>query len=331
MTSPALPTSADVLAAAKRIAGHATVTPVLRNQVLDERLGATVLLKAECLQVIGAFKFRGAYNRLSQLDPAQRERGVVAWSSGNHAQGVAAAARQLGIRAAIVMPNDAPAIKTANTRALGAEIVGYDRYTQDREQIGRDLAREREAVIVPPYDDPHIIAGQGTAALELAAQTQALVGRDMDLFLAPCGGGGLIAGSALALESASPQTQLYGVEPAAYDDTARSFRSGKREKNEPGATSVCDALMAVMPGEFTFEINRQRLAGVLTVSDEAVLDAVAFAWRELKVVVEPGGAAALAALLHGGIDCRGRTVGIILSGGNVDQALYREALARAVR
>ncbi len=325
------PAAADVLAAARRIAGHATVTPVLRNRILDERVGATVLVKAECLQIGGAFKFRGAYNRLSQLDAEERRRGVVAWSSGNHAQGVAGAAQRLGIHATIVMPTDAPTIKVDNTRAMGAEIITYDRHTQDREQIGRDLARERGAIVVPPYDDPHIIAGQGTAALELAAQTRALVNRDLDVFLAPCGGGGLMAGSALALSEVSPQTKLYSVEPAACDDTARSLRSGKRESNSPDARTVCDSLMPNTPGAITFPINRERLSGGLTATDDQVLDAIAFAWRELKVVVEPGGVVALAALLYGGFDCRGKTVGIILSGGNVDPALYREALSRPMR
>lgn len=330
MTAPA-PTGADVIAAAQRLAGHATSTPVLRNRTLDERIGATVLVKAECLQICGAFKFRGAYNRLSQLNADERKRGVVAWSSGNHAQGVAAAARQLGVHATIVMPTDAPIIKVDNTRAMGAEIVTYDRHTQDREQIGRDLARERGATVVPPYDDPHIIAGQGTTALELAAQTRSLLNRDLDVFLAPCGGGGLISGCALALSEVSPQTKLYAVEPAACDDTARSLRSGQRESNPPGARTVCDSLMPTTPGAITFPINRQRLSGGLTVSDDDALDAIAFAWRELKVVVEPGGAVALAALLYGGLDWRGKTVGIVLSGGNIDPTLYREVLARPAR
>lgn len=329
--TPIEPTGADVFAAAKRLAGHATVTPVLRNRILDERIGATVLVKAECLQVGGAFKFRGAYNRLSQLDADERNRGVVAWSSGNHAQGVAGAAQRLGIHATIVMPTDAPAIKVDNTRAMGAEIVTYDRHSQDREQIGRDLARERGAIVVPPYDDPHIIAGQGTAALEFAAQTRAQLNRDLDVLLAPCGGGGLISGCALAMSEVSPQTKLYSVEPAACDDTARSLRSGKRESNPPGARTVCDSLMPNTPGAITFPINQQRLSGGLTVTDDDALDAVAFAWRELKLVVEPGGVVALAALLYGGFDCRAKTVGIVLSGGNVDPALYRELLARPMR
>ncbi|HEY6644867.1 threonine/serine dehydratase [Povalibacter sp.] len=330
-TTAAEPTAADVFAAARRLAGHATVTPVLRNRILEERVGATVVVKAECLQIGGAFKFRGAYNRLSQLDADERKHGVVAWSSGNHAQGVAAAAQRLGIRATIVMPTDAPAIKVDNTRAMGAQIITYDRHTQDREQIGRDLARERGAIVVPPYDDPHIIAGQGTAALELAAQTRALLNRDLDALLAPCGGGGLISGCALAMSEVSPQTKIYSVEPAACDDTARSLRSGKRESNAPGARTVCDSLMPITPGVLTFAINQQRLAGGLTVTDDDALDAIAFAWRELKIVVEPGGVVALAALLFGGFDCRGQTVGIVLSGGNVDPALYREALGRPMR
>lgn len=325
------PCSADVLSAAQRLAGHARVTPALTNERLNERTGATVVLKAETLQIGGAFKFRGAYNRLSQLDAQQRSRGVVAWSSGNHAQGVAAAALRLNIKAAIVIPADAPAIKVENTRRLGAEIIAYDRRTQDREKIGRELARERGATLVPSYDDPHIIAGQGTVALELAAQTRALLNRDLDILLTPCGGGGLIAGCSLAMAAVSPATQLYSVEPATFDDTMRSLQSGQRQGNPADATSICDALLSPTPGELTWPINRQRLAGGLSVTDEQVLDAMAFAWRELKLVVEPGGAVALAAILYGDFDCRGKTVGIVLSGGNVDPELYRAALSRPER
>jgi threonine dehydratase len=318
--------SASVFAAAKRLAGHAVTTPLLLNPMLNERVGATVVIKPETLQIAGAFKFRGAYNRLSQLTAEERARGVIAWSSGNHAQGVAAAAQRLGIRAAIVMPSDAPAIKVENTRRLGAEIVHYDRHTQDREKIGRDLAHQRGAILVPPYDDPHIIAGQGTTALEMAAQTRTLLNRDLDILLTPCGGGGLIAGCALALSAVSPKTLIHPVEPA-----ARSLQSGERETNSPDARTICDSLMPPRPGELTWSINRERLSSGLVVSDDAVLDAIAFAWRELKLVVEPGGAVALAALLYGNLDCRGKTVGIVLSGGNVDPELYREAQSRRSR
>ncbi|HEU4485809.1 MAG TPA: threonine/serine dehydratase [Povalibacter sp.] len=328
MNPDAAPTSADVFAAARRLAQQAIVTPAISNPVLNERIGATVVIKAETLQVGGAFKFRGAYNRLSQLDAEQRSRGVVAWSSGNHAQGVAAAAKRVGTRAVIVMPDDTPSIKIENTQRFGAGIVRYDRYSQDREQIGRDLAREMNAIVVPPYDDPHIIAGQGTTALELAAQTRALLNRDLDVLMAPCGGGGLVAGCALALSAVSPSTAIYAVEPAGFDDTARSLQSGQRESNAPGARTICDALMPPRPGELTFPINREHLRGGLVVSDNEVLDAIAFAWRELKLVVEPGGCVALAALLHGKLDVRGKTVGIVLSGGNVEPAVYCEALAR---
>jgi threonine dehydratase len=328
MNTDVAPTSADVFAAARRLAHQAIVTPAIVNAAVNDRVGATVIFKAETLQVGGAFKFRGAYNRLSQLDAEQRSRGVVAWSSGNHAQGVAAAAQRVGTRAVIVMPNDSPSIKVENTLRFGAEIVHYDRYSQDREQIGRDLAREMGAVLVPPYDDPHIIAGQGTTALELAAQTRAELNRDLDVLMAPCGGGGLVSGCALALSAVSPRTSIYAVEPAGFDDTARSLRSGKRETNAPDARTICDALMPPRPGELTFPINREHLSGALVVSDDEVLDAIAFAWRELKLVVEPGGCVALAALLHDKLDVRGKTVGIVLSGGNVDPAVYREALSR---
>lgn len=328
MNPDAAPTSADVFAAARRLAQQAIVTPAISNPVLNERIGATVVIKAETLQVGGAFKFRGAYNRLSQLDAEQRSRGVVAWSSGNHAQGVAAAAKRVGTRAVIVMPDDTPSIKIENTQRFGAGIVRYDRYSQDREQIGRDLAREMNAIVVPPYDDPHIIAGQGTTALELAAQTRALLNRDLDVLMAPCGGGGLVAGCALALSAVSPRTAIYAVEPAGFDDTARSLQSGQRESNAPGARTICDALMPPRPGALTYPINREHLHGGLVVSDNEVLDAIAFAWRELKLVVEPGGCVALAALLHGKLDVRGKTVGIVLSGGNVEPAVYCEALAR---
>jgi threonine dehydratase len=320
------PTHANVLAAARRLAGHSIVTPLLRSPVLDELTGARVLLKAEGLQIAGAFKFRGAFNKLVQLDSEARARGAVAWSSGNHAQGVAAAAQRLGIHATIVIPRDAPAMKIANTRRMGADVVLYDRYTESREDIGRALAARNGATIVPPYDDPEIIAGQGTAALELWQQARAAGIDAIDSLLVPCSGGGLVAGCALAFEGVSSATKVYAVEPAGFDDTGRSLASGQRETNVAGAKSVCDALLVPTPGEITFEVNRRLLAGALAVTDEQVFDAMRFAWRELKIVVEPGGAVALAALIAGALACRGSTVAIVLSGANVDAQLYRTVL-----
>ena len=317
---------ADVQAAARRLSGHAFVTPLVQSPVLNERVGGTVLLKAENLQVGGAFKFRGAFNRLVQLTEAERALGVVAWSSGNHAQGVAAAARRLGVQAAIVMPRDAPAIKIENTRRLGAEIIPYDRQRENREDIGRRYQAERGATLVPPYDDPHIIAGQGTLALEIVDQAQRIYGRKVDVLLAPCSGGGLIAGCALAMQDANPETRIYSVEPTEFDDTARSLASGQRVAVRSGATSVCDALQVPTPGELTFEINRRLLAGGLTATDDMACEAMRFAWRELKLVLEPSGALALAAILAGVLDVRNKTTAVVLSGGNVDARLYCEVL-----
>lgn len=320
---------ADVLAAARRIAGHAIVTPLLQSPALDERAGGAVLLKAENLQVCGAFKFRGAFNRLARLTAEERARGVVAWSSGNHAQGVAAAAQRLGVHATIVIPQDAPRIKIENTRRLGAEVVLYDRSGgEDRETIGRRLAAQQGAALAPSYDHPDIIAGQGTLALEIVEQAQSLYGRVVDALLAPCSGGGLIAGCALAMQHVQPRAQVYSVEPAAFDDTARSLASGRRENVRVGATSACDALQAPTPGELTFPINQRLLAGGLTVTDEMAFEAMRFAFRELKLVLEPSGAVALAAVLGGAVETRGRTTAVVLSGGNVDAALYREVLGR---
>ncbi|MBF0392005.1 MAG: threonine/serine dehydratase [Alphaproteobacteria bacterium] len=322
MTSPAFD---DIAAAARRIAGHAVVTPLLESPELSERVGGRLLIKAEVLQVTGSFKFRGAYARLSALAADQRSRGVVAWSSGNHAQAVAAAARRLGIDAVIVMPADAPAVKIDNTRAHGAEIVLYDRWRESREAIGQAIAAERGAVIVPPYDDPGIVAGQGTLGLELAAQAEAL-GAPLDHVLAPCSGGGLVAGIALALERLSPATIVHSVEPRGFDDAARSLAAGHRQANQPGAESFCDALLAPMPGVVTFPIHQRLLGPGLVVDDHETAAAMACAFARLKLVVEPGGAVALAAALCGRLDCRGRTVAVVLSGGNVDPATSLAAI-----
>jgi threonine dehydratase len=322
----ALPTAADVAQAAIRIQDAALYTPLLHSPALDRRVGGTVLVKAEPLQRTGSFKFRGAYNRLVQLDEQQRKAGVVAFSSGNHAQGVAAAARSLGIAATIVMPRDAPAIKRENTRSYGAEIVLYDRASESREAIAARLADERGATLVPSFDDPHIIAGQGTAGREAIQQAAAMVTLP-DAAYVPAGGGGLIAGCALAIKAAHPVTQLYAVEPAGFDDHGLSLAAKRRVGHAPGAKTFCDALMAPEPGELTFAINNTLLDGALSVTDDEVARAIAFAFRELKLVVEPGGAVALAAALAGKTR-RSGTILLIVSGGNVETETFRDCLER---
>ncbi|MFL6800089.1 MAG: threonine/serine dehydratase [Xanthobacteraceae bacterium] len=317
----ALPTSADVDAAAQRLAGVALRTPLITSPVLDALTGARIFLKAEILQRTGSFKFRGAYNKLSCIPPTERAGGVVAFSSGNHAQGVAAAAQLLGMPALIVMPSDAPRPKRERTAALGAEVVLYDRMREDRAAIARDLAEQRGAALVPPYDDALVIAGQGTVGREIA-EDLAAQGLAPDLVAVTASGGGLTAGIALALKARVPQARIYTVEPQGFDDHARSFRSGKRERNSALTGTICDALMAQTPGELTFEINRTLVGEGAAVSDEEVAAAVAFAFRELKLVVEPGGAVALAALLAGKIDVKGKVAVAVLSGGNVDPELF---------
>jgi threonine dehydratase len=315
-------TFADVEAAAARIAGHAVVTPLLESPALSERIGARVLVKPETLQRVGAFKFRGAYNRLSQLDAEQKTRGVVAFSSGNHAQGVALAAKLLGMPALIVMPADAPAIKVAATRSYGAEIRLYDRLTESREAIAAEIARERGAVIVPAFDDPHIVAGQGTVGLEMVRQAQAL-GAAFDMVLAPIGGGGLMAGISLVMKALSPETELYGVEPTRFDDLSQSLAKGERVTLHPTTRSLCDALESPSTGDITFPILKRNLAAAADVSDAEVAEAIRYAFTTLKLVVEPGGSVGLAALLAGKIKPRaGQTVGLVLSGGNVDPELF---------
>ena len=323
MTRP--PAFADVQAAAARLAGYAQRTPLLARTPLDELVGGRVLLKLETLQHTGSFKFRGAWNRLTQLTAAQRKAGVVAFSSGNHAQGVAAAARLLGIPATIVMPADAPAIKLRKTEQLGAQIVRYDRQRESREAIAGALARERGAVLVPSFDDPDIIAGQGTAGLEIVEQAQAL-DLPLDDVIACCSGGGLVAGIALAVSTLSPATRVWCAEPAGFDDHARSLAAGQRLANPPGGHSICDALLAPTPGELTFAINNALLTGGLVVTDAEVREAIAYAARVLKLVVEPGGAVALASVLSGKLDARGRTVAVVLSGGNIEDSLLAEVL-----
>lgn len=314
---------ADIEAAARRLDGVSVRTPLISSHALDEATGGKVLVKPECLQVTGSFKIRGAYNFLSQLSPEEAERGVVAFSSGNHAQGVAAAGAMLGIRTAIVMPEDAPRAKLENTRRLGGEVVTYDRYTGDREAIARDIAAERDAVVVPSYDHDYIIAGQGTVGLEIAEQCTEL-GTVPDQVLVCCGGGGLISGSATALRARLPDVSVHPVEPEDFDDTARSLKSGSREQIGESARSICDALLAPSPGELTFAIMQRVVADGVTVSDDDVREAMRFAFRHLKIVAEPGGAVALAAVLAGRIDTADRTTVVVISGGNVDSELFAE-------
>ena len=319
-------TFAEVQSAAERLAGRAVVTPLIESPALNERLGGRVLVKPETLQRVGAFKFRGAFNRLSRLSPDERKGGVVAFSSGNHAQGVALAARLLGLPSLIVMPADAPTVKVEATRGYGAEVRFYDRATDDREALAAAAAAERGAVVVPAFDDPFIIAGQGTAGLEIAKQAAAQ-GASIDLLLGPVGGGGLMSGVSLAMGALSPATRLYGVEPAGFDDTRRSLEAGERRGAPPAPRSLCDALESPMPGKLTFPILRDHLAGVFTATDAEVAEAMRYAFATLKLVVEPGGAVSLAALLAGKLDLAGRTAAIILSGGNVDPDLFSRVLA----
>jgi len=323
-----LPTIDAVRAAAERIKGKAVLTPLLESPMLNRRLGGRLLVKAEPLQRTGSFKFRGAYNTLVQFLERQRRGGVVTYSSGNHAQGIAAAAEMLGIPATIVMPADAPAVKVANTKGYGAEVVPYDRYTESREAVGQKIAAERGATIVAPYDEPHVIAGQGTTGLEIAAQARA-AGAKLDAVIVCCGGGGLTAGTALAISAECPGTALYCAEPRDFDDTRRSLLAGERQSNDPKARSICDALLAPTPGILTFAINRRLLAGGFAVSDTEVQQAMAVAFAELKLVVEPGGAVALASVLAGKYPITGKTVAVVASGGNVDRETYTAALARS--
>ncbi len=320
------PTLDDIKAAAKRIAPHAHRTPLLESKMLNERVGGRLLLKCENLQRNGSFKFRGAYNRISQLSAEELSRGIVASSSGNHAQGVAASAGLCGARATIVMPHDAPAIKVDNTRALGADIVIYNRDTDNRDEVAARVVEELGAVFVHPYEHPHIVAGQGTSALEVVQELEK-TGDKLDAYLVCCSGGGLTAGSAIVMSELMPGADIYGVEPADFDDTARSLAAGRRLSNPTTTGSICDALLVQIPGEFTYSINSRLLKGALSVSDEEVREAVAYAFMTLKLVVEPGGAATLAACLAGKIDCRNKIIGMTLSGGNIDPVLFADIIS----
>ncbi len=325
---PELVTVDRVHAARRRLEPVVQRTPLEISRAVSSAVGARTLLKCENLQRTGSFKIRGAYNRLAQIPEAERGRGVVAASSGNHAQGVAEAARLLGIKATIVMPRDTPAVKLAGVRERGAAIRFYDRAREDRAAAMAALVEATGAHAAPPYDHPYTIAGQGTVGLELARQARER-GETLDVVLSPASGGGLIAGIALALERESPQTAIYAVEPAGFDDTRWSLRADRPLRNAARAGSVCDALLAEEPGRLTFPINRRRLAGGVAVTDAEALAAMAFAFRRMKLVLEPSGAAALAAALLGKLDLRGRTVAVIASGGNVDAGVLAKALAGA--
>lgn len=314
---------ADVEAAAARLRGIAHRTPVFTSRTLDERIGARVFLKCENLQRMGAFKFRGAYNRIAQLTPEQRPGGVVAYSSGNHAQGVALAAKLLGVPAAIVMPHDAPAAKVAATREYGADVIFYERASANRAEIAEGIARERGAAVVPPYDDPEIIAGQGTVALEFVQDVSGL-----EVMLVPVGGGGLLAGCALAATALQPGIALYGVEPEAGDDFARSFAENRRIEIAVPKT-IADGQQTTSPGLLTFPIVKRLCAGFYTVSDDEIRAAMRFAFERLKLVIEPSGASALAALLAGKCEAGEKKIGIVISGGNVDPAAYAAIIAAA--
>jgi len=326
-SSPAsdLPVFADIVDAAERLKGWARLTPLLENSILNDQLGFRLIVKPECLQRTGSFKFRGAFNKISRIPEDQRANGVVAFSSGNHAQGVAAAATLMGMKSTIIMPKDAPKAKIENTKALGGTVVLFDRLTESREEIGERLKNETGATLVKPYDDPMIMAGQGTIGLEIASQTTDL-GAKPDVIIVPAGGGGLISGTALAI-SETIGCPVYSAEPASYDDTKRSLEAGSRQSVPIDAVSICDALMAPTPGVLTFAVNARLLAGGLSVTDDEALMAMKTAMLSLKIVVEPGGAVALAAALTQKIDLKGKTVVVVCSGGNADPEMLSRALA----
>jgi threonine dehydratase len=322
---PPLPTIADVDAAAKRIAGVAIRTPLVNSPVLDAVTGARVFLKCETLQRTGSFKFRGAYNKISSIPDDKKAGGVVAYSSGNHAQGVAHAATLCGVKSVVVMPSDAPLAKRQRTAAFGAEVVLYNRDTEDRAGIAREICEKRGATLVPPFDDPKIIAGQGTLGREVMEDLERL-GVAPDIAIVGASGGGLIAGTSIALKAKAPNICIIAAEPEGFDDTLRSFKSGKRERNPRMSGTICDALMTETPGVITWEINKTLVGEGVVASDEEVGRAIAFAFREMKLVVEPGGAIGLAAMLAGKVDIKGKVVIGVLSGGNIDPDLYCKLL-----
>ncbi|MFD2207098.1 threonine ammonia-lyase [Kiloniella antarctica] len=320
-----LPNFDDVLDAQKKLLGKAVKTPLLENAALNELTGGRIFLKSEVQQHTGSFKFRGAYNFICRLNSQQKKQGLISYSSGNHAQGVAYAAKLLGVKATIIMPSDAPVIKINNTRGFGAEVILYDRFNEDREVIGNQIIAKTNAILIPPYDHPYIIGGQGTCGLEIIEQVKEH-GIQLDAAVICCGGGGLTSGSALAIKKLSPQTKVYSAEPKGFDDTARSISTGRRESVSPEARSICDAVLTPTPGEITFAINRELIEKGLVVSDDEVRRAVSFAFNTLKLVVEPGGAVALAAIIYQRIKTRKKAIALTLSGGNVDPSRFIECL-----
>jgi len=315
---------ADIQAAQSRLAGHARHTPLLSSPFLDEIAGRKILVKPECLQHTGSFKFRGAWSAVSALPDAARQKGVIAFSSGNHAQGVALAAARHGVPSVIIMPANAPALKIANTRALGAEVVLYDRATETREDIGDRLSSERELTLIKPYDEPLVIAGQGTTGLEIATDCDA---KDAEV-LVPCGGGGLSSGISVALAHDAPRMRVRPCEPEGFDDTTRSLASGKIEYNATPEGSICDAIVTPAPGEITFPIMQKNCGAGIVVTDDECLHAMALAFLRLKIIIEPGGAVALAAALFHGNQLTTDTVVCVASGGNVDAEMFNRALAQ---
>lgn len=325
-----LPTFKDVQDAATRLEEHAQKTPLMRSEAINTQLGLSVWFKPECTQKVGAFKYRGAFNRLSAMSPAERKKGVVAFSSGNHAQGVSRAAKELGMSAVIVMPTDAPKIKVEGVKRDGAKIVLYDRHTESREDISAKISTDEGRIIVPSFDDPYIIAGQGTVGLEVSQQARDL-GIEFDALITPVGGGGLCAGISLAMQALSPGTRMFAAEPEAYNDHQLSLRAGKRVRIESTAPTLCDAIMTPMPGELTFPINQKSLTDVFTVTDAECLKAMALVHTHLGLKVEPGGSVGLAAAMKGAFQAYPdtKTFCIILSGGNVDPDVFTRALSEA--
>ncbi len=315
------PTLRDIKRAAKCIRPYTIVTPLLESGFLNEQIQGRLLLKVESLQRTGSFKFRGAFNAISQIPVSKREHGVVAYSSGNHAQGVAAAAQLLNLPAVIVMPEDAPTIKINNTRRYGAEVVLYDRDRDNREKIGKEIALSRSATLIKPYDDVNVISGQGTIGVEIVGQAQSM-GAVLNSMLIPCGGGGLSSGIATALSELNPFCSVYSVEPEGFDDTARSLRLGHCVSNKVTSASICDSLLAPTPGELTFSLNKNLLAGGFAVTDKETMNAVRVAFNFFKLVLEPGGAVALAAVLSHKIETKNKTICVVCSGGNVDSDLF---------
>jgi threonine dehydratase len=321
-----LPSFDTICSAAQTINGHATQTPLLESPALNKKLGGRLFVKAEMLQKTGSFKFRGAFNALSQLNDEQRAKGVFAYSSGNHAQGVALAAAMKGVKATILMPEDTPQIKLENTKGYGATVVTYDRYKESREEIGAEIAEKGGLSLIKPYDNPQVISGQGTVGLEVTQQLEDL-GLEIDLIAAPCGGGGLLSGISLVIQEKAPKAQIYAAEPEYFDDTTRSLKLGERVQNSNEHRSICDAIMTPMPGEITFPILQQNGVEGLVVNEDEVRLAMWVAFHYFKVVVEPGGAVALAALITGKTNITDKIAVAVTSGGNVDQNLFTKILA----